>query len=118
MSASHPECAFCRIIAGTAPGTQTYADADVVVIRDLHPQAPVHLLVLPRRHIPSIAASEAEDGALLARLVSAANRVARESGVAEGGYRLVINTGNDAGQSVSHLHIHVLGGRHMGWPPG
>ncbi len=118
MSTSNPDCVFCRIVAGTAPATQVYADADVVAIQDLHPQAPVHILVMPRRHIPSIAAPEAEDGALLARLVSVANRMAREHHIAESGYRLVINTGRDAGQTVGHLHIHVLGGRRMGWPPG
>lgn|SRR5579859_5611312 len=118
MSTADPNCIFCRIIAGTIPSTQVYADDEVVVIRDLNPQAPLHVLVLPRRHIPSIAAIGPEDGPLLARMAGAANRVASEQNVAESGYRLVINHGQDAGQTVAHLHLHVLGGRPMTWPPG
>jgi histidine triad (HIT) family protein len=111
-------CPFCRIAAGTLPSTQVYGDADVVAFRDLHPVAPTHVLVIPRRHVPGIAAAEAEDGALLAALVRAANAIARDLGLAESGYRLVWNWGPDAGQSVFHLHLHLLGGRRLGWPPG
>jgi histidine triad (HIT) family protein len=111
-------CPFCRIATGTLPSEQVYRDEMVVGFRDLNPQAPLHVLVIPRRHIGGINAPEAEDGALLAAMVRAANQIAREQGVAESGYRLVWNVGPDAGQSVFHLHLHVLGGRRLGWPPG
>ncbi len=111
-------CPFCRIIAGTLPSTQVYSDDHVVAFRDLRPAAPTHVLVVPRRHIAGINATEADDGALLLALIRAANRVARDEGIADSGYRLVWNVGPDAGQSVFHLHLHVLGGRVLGWPPG
>lgn len=111
-------CPFCRIAAGTLPSTQVYSDEEVVAFRDLHPAAPTHVLIIPRRHITDVSAAEAEDGALLVALVRAANTVARQEGVAESGYRLVWNVGPDAGQSVFHLHLHLLGGRPLGWPPG
>ena len=111
-------CPFCRIVAGTLPSEQVYSDETVVAFRDLNPQAPLHVLVIPRRHIRGINAPEAEDGALLAAIVRAANQIAREHSAAESGYRLVWNVGPDAGQSVFHLHLHVLGGRRLGWPPG
>lgn len=111
-------CPFCRIAAGMLPSEQVYSDETVVAFRDQHPQAPLHVLVIPRRHIRGINAPEAEDGALLAAMVRAANQIAREQGVLESGYRLVWNVGPDAGQSVFHLHLHVLGGRRLGWPPG
>ena len=111
-------CPFCRIAAGTLPSTQVYSDADVVAFRDLRPVAPVHVLVIPRAHVSGINMPEAEGGALLAALVRAANHVARDLGIAERGYRLVWNVGPDAGQSVFHLHLHLLGGRPLGWPPG
>lgn len=113
-----PTCPFCRIAAGQTPSTQVYSDEQVVAFRDLRPVAPTHVLVIPRRHISGIDAPEAEDGAVLAMLVRAANTVARQEGIAESGYRLVWNVGPNAGQSVFHLHLHVLGGRHLGWPPG
>lgn len=118
MSTADPSCIFCRIIAGIIPSTQVFADDAVIAVRDVNPQAPVHVLVLPRRHIPSIAAIGPEDGQLLARMIGAANQVAREQQVAESGYRLVVNQGEDAGQTVAHLHLHVLGGRQLTWPPG
>ena len=111
-------CLFCRIVAGTIPSTQIYSDATVVAFRDVNPQAPLHTLIVPRAHIPSISSPEAEDGAVLSALIKAANHIAREQGVAESGYRLVWNVGPDAGQSVFHVHLHILGGRHLGWPPG
>lgn len=119
MSADYEaSCPFCRIAAGQTPSTQVYSDEQVVAFRDARPVAPTHILVIPRRHISSINAPEAADGALLTALVRAANAVARESGVAETGYRLVMNVGPHGGQSVFHLHLHVLGGRPLGWPPG
>ncbi len=119
MSEQHSEtCVFCRIAAGTIPAAHVYEDELTVAFRDLNPQAPVHVLVIPRRHIAGVSVPEAEDGVLLAALVHAANQVAREQGVAESGYRLVWNVGPHAGQSVFHMHLHVLGGRPLGWPPG
>ena len=111
-------CLFCGIVAGTVPSQQVYADERVVAFRDLHPQAPVHVLVIPRRHLAGIDAVGAGDAPLLLALVGAANEVARREGVAASGYRLVWNVGPHAGQSVFHLHLHVLGGRPLGWPPG
>lgn len=116
-------CVFCRIAAGELPSERVHADDTVIAIRDRHPQAPIHVLVLPRRHVAGVAALGAgevgsEDAALVARMVAVANQVARDLGLAEAGYRLVINQGHDGGQTVGHLHLHVLGGRQMTWPPG
>lgn len=113
-----PHCVFCRIVAGEVPSTQIYSDEQVIAFRDLNPQAPLHALVVPRVHVSGINAPEAENGALLAALIHAANAIAREHGVAASGYRLVWNVGPDAGQSVFHIHLHLLGGRRMAWPPG
>ena len=113
-----PTCLFCRIVSGEIPSNQVYSDDDVIAFRDVNPQAPLHVLVIPRRHIPSVNSPEAEDGAVLSAMVRAANTIAREQGVAESGYRLVWNVGPDAGQSVFHVHLHLLGGRPLGWPPG
>ncbi len=119
MSAPFDEhCLFCRIVAGRIPSTQIYSDDTVIAFRDVNPQAPLHALVVPRAHIPSINSPEAEDGTVLSALVKAANHVAREEGIVESGYRLVWNVGPDAGQSVFHVHLHSLGGRRLGWPPG
>jgi histidine triad (HIT) family protein len=107
-------CIFCQIAGGAIATPLVYEDADVVAFRDIQPQAPVHLLVVPRRHIGSL--SEADDETLLGRLLAAARRAAASAGLAQ--YRVVINTGAEAGQSVLHLHLHVLGGRLMAWPPG
>lgn len=117
-SASDPTCLFCRIVAGEIPSDEIYSDEQVLAFRDVNPQAPLHALVIPRAHITGINAPEARDGDLLAALVNAANTVARNEGVAESGYRLVWNVGPHAGQTVFHLHLHVLGGRKLGWPPG
>lgn len=111
-------CPFCGIASGKVPSQQVYADARVVAFRDARPQAPVHVLVIPRQHVRGIDAPEAENGELLAALIHAANVVARQEGIAGSGYRLVWNVGPNAGQSVFHLHLHVLGGRPLGWPPG
>jgi len=125
--ASHPgeevhvtaeSCLFCRIAAGEIPANVVRSEEDVVAFRDINPQAPLHVLVIPRRHIPSVPALEAADGALVGRLFLVARDIAREEGVEEAGYRLVVNVGPAAGQSVPHLHLHVLGGRELDWPPG
>ncbi|MFZ9898114.1 MAG: HIT domain-containing protein [Gemmatimonadaceae bacterium] len=115
-TAADPGCLFCRIVAGTIPATLVASTPEAIAFRDIAPQAPVHVLVVPRAHLPSLDA--AEDPALLGAVLALARRVAREQGIAEGGYRCVINTGDDGGQTVGHLHLHLLGGRAHGWPPG
>lgn len=112
------ECLFCRIAAGDVPADLLYEDAEVVAFPDINPQAPVHILVVPRRHLSDLTQAANEDPGVMPHLASAVARVAAQGGVAESGYRTVINTGPDAQQSVQHLHVHVLGGRTMGWPPG
>ncbi|MCU0235911.1 MAG: HIT domain-containing protein [Acidobacteria bacterium] len=107
-------CIFCQIASGAIATPLVYEDADIVAFRDIQPQAPVHLLVVPRRHIASL--NEPGDEALLGRLLQAARLAAAAAGLRQ--YRVVVNTGAEAGQSVLHLHLHVLGGRAMAWPPG
>lgn len=109
-------CLFCRIASGAIPVSLIAENEYAVAFRDIAPKAPVHVLVIPRRHIASL--SEADDSAELGQIVSLAAEVARQEGLSEAGYRVVTNTGPDGGQSVPHLHFHVLGGRAMGWPPG
>lgn len=111
-------CLFCRVIAGEAPASIVYQDDDLVVIRDINPQAPLHVLVIPRRHIPTLNdLSEADDG-LVGRMFRVAASLARDHGVDGRGYRTVFNCNREAGQSVYHIHLHLLGGRRFGWPPG
>jgi len=112
------ECIFCRIVAGGLPATVVREDEETVAFRDINPQAPTHVLVVPRRHIASVEALEEGDAGLVGRMVLAAREVARGEGVAASGYRLVLNVGPAAGQSVDHIHLHVLGGRPLRWPPG
>ena len=109
---------FARILRGEIPNKTVYEDQWALAFYDIGPQAPVHVLVIPRAHIPGIDVPEAAQGSVLSALVSAANTVARDEGIAESGFRLVWNVGPNAGQSVFHLHLHVLGGRPLGWPPG
>ena len=109
-------CPFCRIVEGRGEADIVYSDHDVVVIRDIRPKAPVHLLVIPKRHVGC--ADDIEDPSLWSPVMDAAVKVARELGLREGGYRLVINCGSNAGQTVNHLHVHLLAGRVFGWPPG
>ena len=109
---------FCGVIAGEIPADVVHRDDRSVVIRDINPQAPTHLLVIPQEHIESLDEASQKDEALLGYLLRLAARVANAAGLAEGGYRTVINNGAGAGQSVFHLHVHVLGGRRMNWPPG
>ena len=109
---------FCRIIAGEIPADFIHRDDRVIVIRDINPQAPTHLLVIPKEHVESLDDASQKDDALLGYLQRVAARVANNAGLSEGGYRTVINNGAGAGQSVFHLHVHVLGGRPMNWPPG
>jgi len=111
------ECIFCKIAAGAIPAQVVHQDEHVVAFRDLNPQAPVHLLVIPRKHVASLDDASPGDRELLGRLLEAAQAVAKAEGIA-GGYRVVSNCGSSAGQSVFHIHLHVLGGRPMSWPPG
>ena len=112
------ECIFCKIVARTIPAALVYEDNVVVAFDDINPQAPTHTLVIPRIHVASIAELQDSDVGLLGRLMLAGNKVAKLKGIADAGYRIVINTGAHGGQSVFHLHLHVLGGRHLAWPPG
>ena len=109
---------FAKIIAGEIPADKLFEDDHVVAFRDINPQAPVHVLVVPRKPLISVADSGPEDAELLGRLLLVAAQVARDLGLEQGGYRLVTNVGDNGGQSVYHLHVHLLGGRRMGWPPG
>jgi histidine triad (HIT) family protein len=108
------DCIFCRIAGGEIPSDFAYQDDEIVAFKDIKPIAPVHLIVIPRRHIESLAGAADEDTALMGRLVSVANRLAREAGVSASGYRLVANCGPDGGQEVPHVHLHVIGGRKLG----
>jgi histidine triad (HIT) family protein len=110
-------CPFCGIAAGDIPATVVHETARTLAFRDLNPVAPTHVLVIPRDHFADVAELSAADPAYLAEVFAAAVDVARQEGLTDG-YRLVTNTGDDAGQSVHHLHVHVLGGRSLGWPPG
>ncbi len=112
------DCLFCRIAAGDIPADVVHQDDLVVAFRDISPKAPTHLLLISRRHIGSAAELTEADGPLLGRLFAVAAQLARDAGIAEHGYRLVTNSGPAAGQSVAHLHFHLMGGRSMGWPPG
>lgn len=113
-----PDCLFCRIVAGEIPSTIVHDDDQVVAIRDIAPRAPTHVLFLPRVHIRSAAELTDADGPLLGRLFAAAAAFARAEGIETNGYRLVMNIGDWGGQTVDHLHVHLLGGRSMTWPPG
>jgi histidine triad (HIT) family protein len=113
------DCLFCRIVAGEIPATIVRRSEDAVAFRDVDPRAPTHVLVIPTTHIGAVRdAKGPDDERLLGRLLKFATDVATELGLDAGGYRIVTNTGKDAGQSVDHLHFHVLGGRRMTWPPG
>ena len=111
-------CLFCKIIAGEIPGDFVHQDERCVVIRDVNPQAPSHVLVIPREHLESLDDASQKDEGLLGHLLRVGARVANDLGHGESGYRTVINTGAGAGQSVFHLHVHILAGRPLGWPPG
>lgn len=112
------ETLFTKIINGQIPGNFVYRDEQIVAIRDIAPQAPTHILIIPVKPLPSIAEAEPEDEALLGRLFMVAKQLAKQEGLVEGGYRLVVNTGTHGGQTVPHLHVHLLGGRALHWPPG
>ena len=113
---TEPDCLFCKVASGNIPATVVSEDEEFVAFRDIDPQAPTHVLVIPRQHIVSL--NDITDPALTGRLMMFARDVARGEGVAESGYRVVLNTNADGGQSVFHIHAHVLGGRGLRWPPG
>ena len=112
------ECIFCKIIAGEIPSEKVHEDEAVFAFRDINPQAPTHIVIIPRKHVPSIDHLVAEDDMIVGHFVLFAAQFARSEGIAESGYRLVANCGAAAGQSVDHVHFHLLGGRQMEWPPG
>lgn len=110
------DCLFCRIVRKEIPAQIVAENGDCLAFRDIHPQAPVHILIIPRTHVPTV--GEVTDPTTVGKLTALAKELAEREGIAASGYRLVINTNADAGQTVFHLHMHLLGGRHFGWPPG
>lgn len=112
------DCLFCKLLAGQVPANVVWKDDTVTAFRDINPQAPVHILLIPNRHIASASALTQADDALAGKLLRKAGELAESEGLAGSGYRVVTNTGRASGQSVDHLHLHLLGGRAMGWPPG
>ncbi len=115
---SQQDCLFCRIVRREIPSQIVHETDDLVAFRDIDPKAPVHVLIIPKRHIGSVNDVEPADAALLGELFVAARAIAREQGVADDGYRVVVNTNAGAGQTVFHIHMHLLGGRGLRWPPG
>lgn len=111
-------CIFCQIINKEIPANLVYEDKDLLAFRDINPQAPVHILIIPKKHIPGLAELKQKDFTLVAKITEAAQKLAREQNIENSGYRLVANNGSDGGQAVDHLHYHLLGGRKMTWPPG
>ena len=112
------DCLFCAIVAGEVPATTVLETDRILAFRDIDPQAPTHVLVIPKEHYPDVAALAAADDGLLGEVISGAQSVAAGEGVSESGYRVVFNTGAHAGQAIPHVHGHVLGGRSLAWPPG
>lgn len=112
------DCLFCRIIAGEIPGNKVFEDERVIAFRDINPQAPMHVLIVPRRHIATLNDLSPADDGLVGEMTRRAAAIAREHGHADAGYRTVFNCNAGAGQTVFHIHMHVLGGRRLGWPPG
>jgi len=111
-------CIFCKIAAGKQEAVLLYQDEDVTVFKDINPQAPLHVLIIPNKHISSINEATPEDQVLLGKLLLTGSRVAQEQGLADKGYRLVVNSGRQGGQTIFHIHVHLLAGRYMTWPPG
>jgi histidine triad (HIT) family protein len=112
------DCLFCKILAGEIPADVVLDRDNVLAFRDVNPQAPTHILLIPKTHVRDVTELDASSGPLLAELIEAANELAGSEGIAASGYRVVANVGPDAGQTVFHLHVHLLGGRPMAWPPG
>lgn len=112
------DCLFCKIIAGEIPGAIVHKDETMIAFKDINPQAPLHVLIVPRRHIPTLNALSVEDDALVGSMLRRAAAIAKEHGYDERGYRTVFNTNAEAGQTVFHIHLHLLAGRGLQWPPG
>ena len=112
------DCLFCKLIAGEIPANVVYLEDQVFAFRDINPQAPTHILIIPKRHIPGVLSVTREDAEVLEHIFQVAAELAKQEGIADSGFRLVVNSGPDAGQTVHHLHFHLLGGRLLGWPPG
>lgn len=112
------DCIFCKIASGQFGTEFLYESDEIVAFRDIHPRAPIHFLVIPKKHIPKVSDVKPDDEALIGKMVAAANIVAKQEKVSETGYRLIFNCGRDSGQDVFHIHLHVLGGRKLNWPPG
>ncbi|MCC5863123.1 MAG: histidine triad nucleotide-binding protein [Gammaproteobacteria bacterium] len=117
-SVSDPECLFCRIVAGEIPADRLYEDDEILAFRDVNPQAPFHALIIPKTHIATLNDATPAQATLLGRLMAVATGIAVEQGFAEAGYRTVMNCNSDGGQSVYHIHLHLLAGRRLAWPPG
>lgn len=112
------DCLFCKIIKGEIPSAKVYEDDKVYAFRDIEPQAPVHILIIPKEHIASANELTEENASIVGHIFAVAAKIAKDEGIADGGYRIVNNCGQDGGQTVGHLHFHVLGGRSLQWPPG
>ncbi len=112
------DCIFCKIAGHEIPAGVVYEDDDVIAFKDINPQAPIHLLIVPKKHVASIMEINAGNEDVISKIVKAAQNLARQNNIDSKGFRLVVNTGNDGGQTVNHLHFHLLGGRFMTWPPG
>jgi histidine triad (HIT) family protein len=112
------DCIFCRIASGDVPANKVFEDEELVAFRDIRPQTPQHVQIIPKRHIETIQDLTEADSSLISKMILTANQLAREIGLADRGYRLVFNCKGDGGQEVYHIHLHLLGGRRMGWPPG
>lgn len=112
------DCLFCKISSGEIPSNQVYSDDQIVAFRDISPVAPQHILLIPRKHIQSVAALDSEDAAIMGHIMLSARKIAEQEGFAESGFRCVLNTGEDGGQTVGHIHLHLLAGRGLSWPPG
>lgn len=121
MSKVHEEekfCIFCKIIKGEIASQKVYEDSKFIAFKDIQPKAPVHILIIPRKHIPTLQKLQESDAEMVGEIILLANKIAQENNIAESGYRLVFNCNRDAGQAVFHIHLHLLGGRALGWPPG
>ena len=112
------DCLFCKIVAGDIPSSKVYEDDKVYAFRDIEPQAPVHILIIPKEHISSANELTEENASIVGHIFAVAAKIAKDEGIADGGYRIVNNCGQDGGQTVGHLHFHMLGGRSLAWPPG
>lgn len=112
------DCTFCKIINGQIPATFIYEDNDLIAFKDINPQAPVHILIVPKKHIPTIMDIEENSVDLIGKIYLVAKKLALEHGISEQGFRIVVNCNHDAGQEVFHIHFHLLGGRNLAWPPG